>query len=282
MAQSPSSSDATWTFGGFADLGYLFDPNHPPERRTRSRGTTFHVNELSLNMAGISAAKTATDSSRWGSELVIHAGKDDEVFALSPTAPALGAANWLRHLGRANVSYLTPFGNGLLLQGGIFASPIGYDSLYAKDNLSYTRPWTADFTPYLMMGVNATYPINARLTLTGFVVNGYWHLANANRAPNAGMQVSYSWTPTLTVKQTVLVGSHQEQTALAYWRFLSDTIVERRSKRWIAALNAQAATERVDDTAAVRAWWLAAQLPIQWRSSGAWSSWNTASHHRSE
>ena len=272
MAQSPSASrDATWTFGAFADLGYLFDPNHPHDRRTRSRGTSFHVNEPSLNMAGISAARTATDSSRWGSELAIHAGKDDEVFALSPTAPALGAANWLRHLGRVNVSYLAPAGHGLLLQAGIFASPIGYDSLYAKDNLSYTRPWTADFTPYLLMGLNATYPMSTRLAIHGFVVNGYWHLANANRAPSAGMQVIYASTPSLTIKETVFVGSHQEQTALASWRFLSDTIIERRTTRWIAALNTQVATERVEDAAAVRAWWLAAQLPIHWRSSGAWS-----------
>ena len=272
MAQSPSaSSDATWTLGAFADLGYLFDPNRPPDRRTRSRGTSFHVNELSLNMAGISAARTPTDSSRWGSELAIHAGKDDEAFALSPTAPALDAAPWLRHLGRANVSYLAPAGNGLLLQAGIFASPIGYDSLYAKDNLSYTRPWTADFTPYLLMGLNAAYPVSTRLTMTGFVVNGYWHLANANRAPNAGMQLSYASTPTLTIKQTMFVGSHQERTEFAYWRFLSDTIIERRTKRWIAALNAQVATERVDDATGVRAWWLAAQWPIHWRSSGAWS-----------
>lgn len=272
LAQSPPTSpDRAWTFGGFADLAYLFDPNRPPKRRTRSRGTAFHVNEVALNMTGISATKAASDSSRWGVELWIHAGKDAEVFAFSPTAPPLGGAHWLRHLGRANVSYLAPLGKGLLVQGGIFASPIGYDSLYAKDNLSYTRPWTADFTPYLMLGINAAYPISERISIAGFVVNGYWHLASANRAPSAGWQLTYSSTPALTIKQTVLIGSHQERTALAYWRFLSDTIIERRTRRWTAALNAQGATERADESGLARAWWVAAQLPIQWRPNGEWS-----------
>ena len=230
------------------------------------------MNELVLNMAGVSAVKTAAPASRWGAEWLIHAGRDDAVFGYSPTAPTLQGAKWLRHFGRANLSYLAPVGAGLTLQAGIFASPIGYDSLYAKDNLNYTRPWTADFTPYLMMGVNAAYPVNRRLSVAGFVVNGYWHLADANRAPSAALQLVYSSTPAITVKQTVLVGSHQEQTAVGFWRVLSDTIVEHRTERWTTAMNAQFATERVDDALLARAWWVAAQVPIQWRSRGAWSA----------
>jgi len=59
------------------------------------------------------------------------------------------------------------------VQGGIFGSLVGYDGLYSKDNLSYTRPWGADFTPYLMMGVNASYPFSDKLTAVLFAINGY-------------------------------------------------------------------------------------------------------------
>ena len=100
--------------------------------------------------------------------------------------PNLAGSKWLRHLGLANVSYLAPVPKGLTVQGGIFPSLIGYDALYSKDNLSYTRPWGADFTPYLMMGVNASYPLNEKLTGTLFAVTGYWHLANANSVPSSG------------------------------------------------------------------------------------------------
>ena len=104
--------------------------------------------------------------------------------------PYIDGYRVLRQLGPTNVSYLAPVGKGLTIQGGIFSSFIGYDSLYAKDNFNYTRPWGADFTPYFMLGVNASYPLTEKVTGTFFVVNGYWHLANANSVPSFGGQAA--------------------------------------------------------------------------------------------
>src|ERR1700694_3729484 len=78
---------AAWRFGGFGDVGYLHDFNDPSNHLFRSRGTTFHVNELDLNMAGAYLKKTPTEQSRFGVEVTVHAGKDDEVFGFSATAP---------------------------------------------------------------------------------------------------------------------------------------------------------------------------------------------------
>jgi hypothetical protein len=171
-----------WTYGGFVDAGYVRDFNDPANHLFRSRGTAFHVNEWDLNMTGAYIKKKASDRSRWGTELIVQAGKDEEVFGFSATAPPLPGADVLGHFGLANVSYLAPVGTGLTLQTGIFASLIGYDSLYAKDNFNYTRPWAADFTPYLMAGVNATYALTENTTARAFIVNGYAHLADANHA----------------------------------------------------------------------------------------------------
>jgi len=157
------------------------------------------------------------------------------------------------------------------VQGGIFGSLIGYDGLYAKDNFNYTRPWGADFTPYLMLGVNASYPFSDTFTGTFFVVNGYWHLANANGVPSSGVQVAYKPTSKITVKETVLVGPHQSNTSLKFWRFLADTIVERRTDRVVIAGEYHVSTERVDEAQRFRAWWMSAQFPIRWNFRGPWS-----------
>jgi len=263
--------DYDWTYGGFVDIGDLLDFNDPQNKLFRSRGTAWHVDDLYLNMTGAYAKKKASEQSRWGTELAVHTGKDDEIFGFSATAPNIDGSEWLRHLGLANVSYLAPTGKGLTLQGGIFASLIGYDSLYAKDNFNYTRPWGADFTPYLMLGVNASYPLSEKLTGTFYVVNGYWHLANANSVPSSGVQLAYKATPQVTVKETVLTGPHQSNTSLQFWRFLSDTIVERRTDRVVGTLEYQVATEQVDETEPFRAWWMSAQLPIRWTMPGPWS-----------
>lgn len=259
----PTSTSA-WHYGGFFDVGYLLDFNHPANRIFRSRGTTWHTDRVHLNMAGVYLRKKAEEKSRWGVELAAHAGKDAEVFGFSATAPNIGGFKILRQLGPTNVSYLAPVGKGLTLQGGIFSSLIGYDSLYAKDNFEYTRPWGADFTPYLMMGVNASYPFNKKLTGTFFVVNGYWHLAHANNVPSWGGQIAYAANPTVTIKETVMVGPHQTNTSLKYWRSLSDTIVERKTDRVTFAFEYIYCSESVVSPGNPGTLMMSGQLPIHW------------------
>ena len=69
-AQQPQSATSpgptTWQYGGFVDVGYLHDFNDPANHLFRSRGTTFHVNELNLNMTAAYLRKSPTESSRWG------------------------------------------------------------------------------------------------------------------------------------------------------------------------------------------------------------------------
>jgi hypothetical protein len=267
----PSPATVSWQYGGFVDGAYLDDFNDPPNKLFRSRGTAWHVDDWFINMAGAYAKRKPSEQSRWGSELLVQTGKDDEIFGFSATAPNLGGSDWLRHLGLANVSYVFPAAKGLTVQGGIFASLIGYDALYAKDNINYTRPWGADFTPYLMLGVNASYPFTDRLTGTFYVVNGYWHLANANDVPSSGMQLAYKLTPAISAKETVLWGPHQSDTSLEFWRFLADTIVERKTDKLTGAFEFHFATERVADSADERAWWVAVQAPLRWAVQGPWA-----------
>ena len=273
VSEDPSSAtpQPAWQYGGFVDLGYLLDFNHPANRLFRSRGTAFHVDRVHLNMAGVYAKKKATEESRWGVEVTAHTGKDSELFGFSASAPNIAGFKFLRHLGPTNVSYLAPAGKGLSLQAGIFTSFIGYDSLYAKDNFNYTRPWGADLTPYLMMGVNASYPISGKLTGSLFVVNGYWHLARANNVPSSGGQLAYKINPRVTLKQTALLGPHQANKSFKFWRFLSDTIIERKVDRLTSAFEYTASWERVDAPGNPTALMMSSQLPVRWTMNKNWS-----------
>ena len=196
--------------------------------------------------------------------MTLQTGKDSEVFGFSATAPNLHGYGWLRHLGPTDVSYLAPLGKGLTVQGGIFSSLIGYDSLYAKDNFTYTRPWGADFTPYLMLGVNGSYSVTDKLTGTLFVINGYWHLAHANSVPTSGGQIAYKISDRLSLKQTVMAGPHQSDTSLEFWRYLSDSILEQKTDKQTTAFEFIVGRERVAEPGNPRALWVASQLPIHW------------------
>ena len=270
-AQAAPSPSAAWQHGGFVDFGYSVDFNHPANRIFRSRGTVWHVDELDWNMAGAYVKKDASEQSRLGGAFTIQAGGDSEIFGFSATAPNLAGSKWLRHLGQTNLSYLAPVGKGLTVQGGIFASLIGYDSLYSKDNLSYTRPWGADFTPYLMLGLNASYEFNKKLTGTLFAVNGYWHLANANSVPSSGGQLVYKPSQSVTLKETVLAGPHQSNVSLSFWRFLTDSIVERKTDQVTIGFEYIYSAERVAVAGSPRALMMASQLPVHWAMSKRWS-----------
>jgi hypothetical protein len=272
-SEEPSAqpSKHEWHYGGFVDLGYLLDFNHPSNHLFPNRGTTPRVNELDLNMAGVYVNKEASELSRWGMELMVHAGEDSKVFGFSATAPNVAGSNWLRHFGRADVSYLAAIGNGLTLQAGLFNSLIGYDSLYAKDNFTYTRPWGADYTPYLMFGVNASYAFNKKLSGTVYVINGYWHLAHANNVPSLGGQLAYKASERVTLKETLLYGPHQSDTSLRFWSFFSNSIAEWKGKQVTVAFEYQVGTEDVALPGNPRAFWTAAQLPVHWAVGGPWS-----------
>lgn len=263
--------DPAWQYGAFIDAAYLLDFNHPANGLFRSRGTAYKMDEPLINMTGAYLQKSTSESSRWGMQLTVQAGQDTRVFGFSATAPPLPGADGLRHLGPTNVSYLAPVGKGLTIQGGIFSSLIGYDSLYAKDNFSYTRPWGADCTPYFMLGVNASYPFTEKFTGTLFVINGYWHLANANSVPSWGGQLAYKAADHWTFKQTFLIGSHQAETAFGFWRLLSDSIVEWKQNPFTLALEYQGAAERVAAPGNPRATWMSAQLPAHWALNQRWS-----------
>ncbi len=260
-----------WQYGAFVDLGYLNSFNDPSNHLFRGRGTTPRVDEWDVNMAAVYLKRAASEASRFGLELTAHAGEDSKAFGFSATAPNIGGADSLLHLGPVNASYLAPVGQGLTMQGGIFSSLIGYDSLYAKDNLTYTRPWGADYTAYLMLGVNASYPITGKLTGTFAIVNGYFHLAHANDAPSVCGQLAYKPSDGVTVKEAVLYGSHQVNTALEFWRVLSDTIVERKAGPITAAAEYQLSSEKMDAPGGPRALWMSAQVPVHWAIAGPWS-----------
>ena len=74
------------------------------------------------------------------------------------------------------------------------------------------------------------------------------------------------------LKETVLYGPHQTNTALEFWRFFSDSIVERKLARVTLAAEYQFGSEGVDAAGTPRAQWMAAQFPLHWIVRGPLSA----------
>lgn len=129
---APSASSDRWKdwhYGVYLDLSYIVNFNFPENHQWRSRTTSNRFNELAPNMGLVYVRKDATTDSRWGMELGAQGGYDSKDFAFLVNEPEVGGADMLRHVHRANVSYLAPVGKGLTIQAGLFNSLIGYESL---------------------------------------------------------------------------------------------------------------------------------------------------------
>src|SRR5207253_2149056 len=126
--------------------------------------------------------------------------------------------------------------------------------------------------PYFMLGVNASHPFTKKVSGIFFIINGYWHLAHANNVPSWGGQIAYAANRRVTVKETVLVGPHQTNTSLKYWRWLSDTIIERKTDKVTFAFEYIYSSEKVVAPGNPRALMMSGQLPIHWAMNKRWST----------
>lgn len=270
----PSQTDTPlWHYGAYLDVNYNVDFNHPKNHLFRSRTTTQRLDEFSPNMGLVYVRKDATEDSRWGMEFGAQGGNDTQNFAYLQGEPRVAGADTLRHFSRANVSYLAPVGGkDLTVTAGLFNSLIGYESLYAKDNLNYSRSWMADNTPYMMFGVNARYPVSDQVTATIYVINGYYHLAHANDLPSYGGQVSWKPTSRLTFTETLYYGPAQSNTAIEFWRLYSNAIAEWKGDDLTIALSYDFGTENIaGQPNSPRAFVTASSLFTRWHIEGPWS-----------
>jgi hypothetical protein len=254
-----------WHYGAYADTSYNDDLNHPDNHTWRSHGTEYDLGEPAVNMAMVYAHKDAVETSRLGLEINVQAGRDANYFGYSNVAPNLSHSDTWRHFGRLNASYLAPIGRGLTLQAGIFNSIVGEESLYAKDDLNYTRAWIADYSPYLMLGANASYPFTDNTSATLYVINQYFHLEAPNNVPDYGAQVQHKVSTELTLKQAVIAGPDQAAIGTEYWRWFSDTIAEYNKGRLTAWFDHQAGTERVASLGGYRVFWDGAAVAAKWK-----------------
>lgn len=264
-----------WHYGGYLDVSYAIDFNFPESHRWRSKGTTPRVNEFAPNMLLAYVQKDRTVASRWGMELGIQGGYDTN--ALVPDAipgrdRPVDGADTLRHFSRANVSYLAPVGTGLVLTAGLFNSYIGYQSIFAKQNLNYTRTYMADNAPYYMFGVAAEYAATQRLQTNFYIINGYSYLSHPNNQFSYGTQVSYRSDNGVTFTENLYYGPDQFNTSHRFWRFFSDSIVEWKQDRLTLAFACDIGTEEAaEQVGHPRTFWTAAAFYAHWKLSGPWS-----------
>lgn len=273
LAEETSALD--WHYGGSIDVSYAVDFNFPENNLWRSKATTPGVNEPALNMAVGYVRKNPSEHSPWGIEFGLQEGNDTDGLVPSTLGgrdKPIGHAGPLKHFSRANVSYLAPIGNGLSLTAGLFNSYIGYQSIYSRNNLNYTRSYMADNAPYFMFGLGATYRVDEAWQAGFYVITGYNYLSHINNQPSYGAQLQWKPASRMTVTQNLYYGPDQSATAIEFWRFFSDSTIEWRDGPLTLAASYDIGTENAAERAGhPRTFWTAGAFYAHWNVHGPWS-----------
>lgn len=129
-------------------------------------------NSFSLNQGGVilEQAPKPEEGRRFGARLDLMFGQATETSqgsAVNELRPQV-----YRHVWQAYGTYVAPLGKGLTVDFGKFASAIGYETNYTKDNFNYSRSYWFLFLPYYHFGFRAAYPFNDKFTATYLLVNG--------------------------------------------------------------------------------------------------------------
>jgi hypothetical protein len=81
------------------------------------------------------------------------------------------------------------------------------EGFVSRDNLTYTRSLSADFTPYYESGVKLTWKATPKLSALLTVVNGWQNISENNQDKAVGARVDYARSSTTTLSYYDFVGN---------------------------------------------------------------------------
>lgn len=232
FAQTPPSVRTT----GYVQAFYQHNLNQPSNGLTNWRAFDNQHDSITVDNVVLDTTWSAGAVS---GRVALQVGRAAEMFGMSEltfgnAGAAVGRSDgdiW-KFIQQATVGYRLPVGRGLLVDGGIFLSPIGPEAVSARDNWNWSRSNLFALLPYYHAGVRASYEFASGLTLTGAVVNGWNGITDGNSDKSVIASVSRT---TDNVEWSVLyMGGVERPTgspAGARWRSLLDGVVTVRASR---------------------------------------------------
>ncbi len=202
-----------------ADLYYVYNNNRPASGTNALRNFDEKHNQFAFSYYELAFEQVPTDKRRVGFRADIGFGPT--ATWVNSTDPDGGD---LKYLQQGYISVLAPVGKGLQIDAGKFNTPIGAEPTETAYNWNYSRSllfaWAA---PYYHVGVRAALPVSDKVTVTGFLVNGWNNARDNNNGKTGAAQVAWKVLPSLTLTQAWM-GGPEGPNGAAGWRNLYDTI----------------------------------------------------------
>jgi hypothetical protein len=129
-------------------------------------------NTFSLNQASVifEHAPDPAAGHRFGMRLDLQFGQATETLQGNPANEP--RPEIYRNIFQAYGTYVLPIGRGLTVDFGKWASSLGFENNYTKDQMNYSRSYWFNFLPFYHMGVRANYQFNDKFGVNYWVING--------------------------------------------------------------------------------------------------------------
>lgn len=218
-AGAGSSPTAPLQVSGSLDFYAAWNANQPASQQNALYNFDDNDNALAINLAELRITRPVAHPGDLGFTAVLGYGDAETIVAASDPSGGDGLGHVLQLFG----SVIAPVGNGLQVDFGKFATPLGAEVIESAANWNYSRSLLfALAIPYFHMGVRATYPFSRQFSGYAMVVNGWNEIGNANHGESYG--VGGTWTPdsAISVSENYLAGPEAEAATRVH-RQVTDT-----------------------------------------------------------
>lgn len=171
-AQEPSNPFEHVVFGVGLEGFYQYNWNRPYDRINLLRAYDTRANVFGIQQANIivESAPKVEAGRRFGARVDLQFGQATET--VQGSAANEPRPDVYRNIWQAYGSYVFPVGRGLQADFGKFASILGYETNYAKDNNQFSRAYLFNFLPFYHSGLRVSLPVNDKVTVMYMLTNG--------------------------------------------------------------------------------------------------------------
>jgi hypothetical protein len=202
------------TINGLLDTYYEYNTNKPIGRINLLRAYDVSSNNFSLNQADllIESAPDPANGKPFGLRFDLQYGQATATLQGNPAnelRPEL-----YRPIYQAFGTYVVPVGNGLNVDFGKWASSLGMEGNYTKDQFNYSRSYWFNYLPFYHTGLRMKYPVNDELTLSLWITNGTQQTEAFNDFKD--QMYGLAWTPASNFSWTFNYYRGQEHPDVTY------------------------------------------------------------------
>ena len=200
----------TITVGGYLEAFYQVHFQNPDNRITNLRGfddrsRTFTLSNVAVDLKAVSEAVTT--------RVVLQVGQTPSTYyAAEP-----GDGDLWKYIQTATLTYRGP----VVVEAGLFTSPIGPEVIPIKDNMNWSRSNLFFALPFYHTGARVSKALAGDWTGTLAIYNGWNSVVVNNGSPSVAVSIAYA-TKSTTAQLLYFGGIERESD----WRNLFDALVQ--------------------------------------------------------